>query len=111
MIQSDRSYHSVGCSSENEKWLDGIVELEDQRQEDQEYGGGHDHSQFAESLVLLVIIAAHANLVTGWQVFLEFREFRAGCFQNFRRKHTASRKTADCDRPEMIQADNALGVH
>ena len=56
--------HSVRRSCKHQQRLHRAVELEDQCQKDAEYRSAHYDRKLAESPVLLVIIAAHADLVT-----------------------------------------------
>ena len=61
--------------------------------------------------MLLIVVAAHAHLVAGGQVLLEFLELGAGRLEHFGRKHAWPWEAAHRDCPEVIEPDDALGVH
>ncbi len=54
----DRAHHAVRRGGEDQQRLDGIVELEQQRQVNAEHGDRQDQRQIAEAVLLLVVLAA-----------------------------------------------------
>src|SRR6185295_10031008 len=65
----------------------------------------------ANSSVLLVVVAAHADFVAGGKRFLEGVYLWHGGLQNFRGQHPRPREAAHSDGPKVVEADNAVRFH
>ena len=60
-----RPRHSIRDGREHEKWLDRILELQNQGDVDEQHGNRHHDAEFLEPFLLFVIFAADLKEISG----------------------------------------------
>src|ERR1700677_5061404 len=104
--RNQRSDRPVGGCGKNEKWFDGIVELDEKGEVDAYERDQEHNSKIEETIDLFGLFACDLELVSRRQVFLEDLQFRLCGSEHFGGEHTRCRKTEDGDGAEVFSAPN-----
>src|SRR5262249_1630377 len=76
----DRADNSKRRCREYKEWLDGVLKLHEQREEDTAHGNQQYDREITESTLLLVVLAAKFDSVSRWQRTTKLGEFRHDVF-------------------------------
>src|ERR1700689_59462 len=104
--RNQRSDRPVGGCGKNEKWFDGIVELDEKCEVDADERDQEHDSKIGETIDLLRLFACDLKLVSRRQVLLEVLQFRLCRSKHFGGEHAGRWKAEDGDGAEVFAAPN-----
>src|SRR5215469_17531988 len=102
-----RADHTVGSSGKYQKWFHCIVELNEQRQVNPNQRNHQNNFQIAESVYLFCPFATNPELITRWEIFLEFLHLWKDLVKHLRGENARLGITKYGNRAKMLTAPDA----
>src|ERR1700691_5765265 len=104
--RNQRSDRPVGGCGKDEKWLDGVVELDEKGEVDAYERDQEHNSKIEETIDLFCLFARDLELVSRRQVLLEGLQFRLCRAEHFGGEDARCWKAEDGDGAEVFAAPN-----